>query len=148
MQTRAPIIENDSQRSTATRFEGTDKQTGFTSRALLAVPMQIKDRVLGVIEVVNRKDGLPFVEDDQNRPPTAVLKAEKLIRSDQVHMLVGGVLASTGYALAPVSSREKVVYLPSVAAADDLTQRDSSKYPYLVRDESKPDLLSEILKAK
>ena len=34
--------------------------------ALLAVPMQIKDRVLGVIEVINRKDGLPFVQDDQN----------------------------------------------------------------------------------
>lgn len=74
-----------------------------------------------------------IVEDDQNRPPTAVLKAEKLIRNDKVHMIVGGVLASTGYALAPVSTREKVVYIPSVAAADDLTQRDSSKYPYLVR---------------
>jgi len=65
MQTRAPVIENDGQRS-VTRFEGSDKQTGFTSRSLLAVPMQIKDRVLGVIEVVNRRDGLPFVEDDQN----------------------------------------------------------------------------------
>jgi signal transduction histidine kinase/putative methionine-R-sulfoxide reductase with GAF domain len=66
VQARMPVIENDSQRSTATRFEGTDKQTGFTSRSLLAVPMQIKDRMLGVIEVINRKDGLPFVEDDQN----------------------------------------------------------------------------------
>jgi signal transduction histidine kinase len=28
--------------------------------------MQIKDRVLGVIEVINRRDGLPFVEDDKN----------------------------------------------------------------------------------
>jgi signal transduction histidine kinase len=28
--------------------------------------MQIKDRVIGVIEVINRRDGLPFVEDDQN----------------------------------------------------------------------------------
>ena len=28
--------------------------------------MQIKDRVLGVIEVINRRDGLPFVQDDQN----------------------------------------------------------------------------------
>jgi signal transduction histidine kinase len=28
--------------------------------------MQIKDRVLGVIEVINRRDGLPFVIDDQN----------------------------------------------------------------------------------
>ena len=48
-------------------------------------------------------------------------------------MFIGGVLASTGYALAPVSTRDKVVYIPPIAAADDLTQRDSAKYPYLVR---------------
>ena len=65
MQLRAPVIENDGQRS-PTRYDVPDKQTGFTSKSLLAVPMQIKDRVLGVIEVINRKDGLPFVEDDQN----------------------------------------------------------------------------------
>ena len=47
-------------------------------------------------------------------------------------MLVGGVLASTGYALAPVSTREDV-YIASVPAADDLTQRDIAKYPYFVR---------------
>src|SRR5260370_16064100 len=74
-----------------------------------------------------------ILEDDQAKPPTGVLKAEKLIRQDQVHMFVGGVLASTGYALAPVSTRDKVVYIPSIPAADDLTQRDSDKYPYLVR---------------
>jgi signal transduction histidine kinase len=65
VQLRAPVIENDGQRSTA-HYDAPDKQTGFVSRALLAVPMQIKDRVLGVIEVINRRDGLPFVEDDQN----------------------------------------------------------------------------------
>ena len=65
VQLRAPVIENDGQRSPA-HFGIPDRQTGFTSRSLLAVPMQIKDRVLGVIEVINRKDGLPFVEDDQN----------------------------------------------------------------------------------
>ncbi|HJR81376.1 MAG TPA: GAF domain-containing protein [Anaerolineales bacterium] len=65
VQLRAPIIENDGQHS-PNRYGVPDKQTGFISRSLLAVPMQIKDRVLGVIEVINRKDGLPFVEDDQN----------------------------------------------------------------------------------
>jgi signal transduction histidine kinase len=65
VQLRAPVIENEAQRSTA-HYDGTDKQTGFTSRSLLAVPMQFKDRVLGVIEVINRRDGLPFVADDQN----------------------------------------------------------------------------------
>ena len=74
-----------------------------------------------------------IVEDDQAKPPTSVLKAEKLIRQDQVQMIVGGVLASTGYALAPISTRDKVVYIPSIPASDDLTQRDSDKYPYIVR---------------
>ena len=65
VQARAPVIENDAQRSIS-RFDDTDKQTGFATRSLLAVPMMIKDRVLGVIEVINRRDGLPFVTDDQN----------------------------------------------------------------------------------
>ncbi|MEP7136906.1 MAG: GAF domain-containing protein [Chloroflexota bacterium] len=66
VQTRAPVIENDAQRSVFRSNVETDKQTGFYPRSLLAVPMMIKDRVLGVIEVINRRDGLPFVADDQN----------------------------------------------------------------------------------
>ena len=48
-------------------------------------------------------------------------------------MLVGGLLASSGYALAPVSTADKTVYVVPVSAADDLTQRDLSKFPYMVR---------------
>ena len=74
-----------------------------------------------------------IVADTQAKPATAVLQAEKLIKQNHVNMLIGGVLASTGYALAPVSTREKVVYISSIAASDDLTQRDAAKYPYFVR---------------
>jgi branched-chain amino acid transport system substrate-binding protein len=74
-----------------------------------------------------------IVEDEQGRPDTAVTKAKKLILQDKVHFFIGGLLASTGYALAPVSSAEKVMYISSVAAADDLTQRDLPKYPYFIR---------------
>ena len=74
-----------------------------------------------------------IVEDEEGKPPVGVRKAEKLARQDNVHMLVGGLLASTGYAIAPVSSRLKTVYVLSIAAADDLTQRDLDKYPYIVR---------------
>ena len=66
VQLRAPVIENDAQNSTARSNVDIDKQTGYVPRSLLAVPMQIKERVLGVIEVINRRDGLPFVNDDQN----------------------------------------------------------------------------------
>jgi signal transduction histidine kinase len=50
----------------STWFASTDKTTGFITRSILAVPMQVKESVIGVLEVINRKDGLPFVEDDQN----------------------------------------------------------------------------------
>jgi branched-chain amino acid transport system substrate-binding protein len=74
-----------------------------------------------------------IVEDDQAKPDTGVTKAKKLILQDKIHIMVGGVLASTGYALAPVSTGDKTVYLPSVPASDDLTQRDLPKFPYLIR---------------
>jgi branched-chain amino acid transport system substrate-binding protein len=74
-----------------------------------------------------------IVEDSTGKPDTAVTKAKKLILSDKVHLLVGGVLATEGYAIAPVSTNDKTVYIASVPAADDLTQRDLPKYPYMIR---------------
>ena len=74
-----------------------------------------------------------IVEDNQGKPDTAVTKAKKLVLSDKVHMFVGGLLASTGYALAPVSNEEKTLYISPVPSADDLTQRQASKYPYFFR---------------
>src|SRR5262245_6517703 len=47
-----------------------------------------------------------IVEDEQAKPDTAVTRAKKLTLQDKVHLLVGGLLASSGYALAPVSSAE------------------------------------------
>ena len=62
--TRGPVIENDVKHSAGWNAN-TDEKTGFMTRALLAVPLQIRDNVMGVIEVINRRDGLPFVEEDQ-----------------------------------------------------------------------------------
>src|ERR1044072_1425821 len=56
-----------------------------------------------------------IVEEDPGRPDTGVTKPNKLILSDKVHMLVGGVLATTGYALAPVATRAKMLYIGSHA---------------------------------
>ena len=63
--TRGAVIDNDAQ-SSGSRHADTDQQTGFVSRSLLAVPLLVKDRVIGVVEVINRRDGLPFGNDDQN----------------------------------------------------------------------------------
>jgi branched-chain amino acid transport system substrate-binding protein len=74
-----------------------------------------------------------IVEDDQAKPDVGVTKAKKLILQDHVQMFIGGILAPTGYALAPVSTAEKTMYISSIPAADDLTQRQIDKYPYFVR---------------
>jgi branched-chain amino acid transport system substrate-binding protein len=74
-----------------------------------------------------------IVGDTQAKPAVAVLQAEKLIKQNHVNMLIGGTLASTGYALAPLSTREKTIYVSSIPASDNLTQRDADKYPYFVR---------------
>jgi len=73
------------------------------------------------------------VEDNQGKGDAAVTKAKKLVLSDKSQIFIGGLLASTGYALAPVSNEEKTLYIPSIPAADDLTQRQIAKYPYVFR---------------
>ena len=53
------------------RFSGRiDASTGFSTRNLICVPLKVRERVLGVIEVVNRADGSSF-----SRADAEVLKA-------------------------------------------------------------------------
>jgi branched-chain amino acid transport system substrate-binding protein len=53
-----------------------------------------------------------IVEDDQGKPDTGVTKAKKLILQDKVHMFIGGLLASTGYALARKPSTFRQCHRP------------------------------------
>src|SRR5262249_31848495 len=46
-----------------------------------------------------------IVEDSIGKPDAAVTKAKKLVLQDNGQMLIGGLLASAGYALAPVRTR-------------------------------------------
>lgn len=65
VKTQRPVIANNVQQTTSWSAS-TDQTTGFVTRAILAVPLQVKEHAIGVLEVINRKDGLPFVEDDVN----------------------------------------------------------------------------------
>jgi signal transduction histidine kinase len=62
---RSPVIVNNVA-ATSTWNSTPDKQTGYSTRAILAVPMEVKGRIIGVIEIINKKDGNPFTGDDQN----------------------------------------------------------------------------------
>lgn len=92
-QTRSVIIENDVQHSSQ-HFAAVDQQTGFVSRALMAVPLIVKDRVIGVLEVINRKDGLPFGEDDKNLLMAFASQAAVAIENARLYTLTDQELSA------------------------------------------------------
>ena len=91
--TRKPVIENE-EHTSSSRFKGVDQQTGFVSRSLLAVPLQAKDRVIGVVEVINRRDGLPFVQNDQTLLTAFAGQAAVAIENARLYTLTDQELAS------------------------------------------------------
>lgn len=45
-------------------YSGMDQRTKFTTKSILCVPMKSRDRVIGVVEVVNKVGGGSFTQDD------------------------------------------------------------------------------------
>jgi len=91
--TRQPVIENDVRRSPYWN-ESIVKPTGFVTRSILAVPLLIKDRVIGVIEVINRRDGLPFIEEDQTLLTAFAGQAAVAIENARLYTLTDQELAA------------------------------------------------------
>lgn len=58
-----PYIENDAEHSPY--FSGqVDKQTGYTTRKLICVPLKVQNRITGVIEVLDKMSGEDFDTSD------------------------------------------------------------------------------------
>lgn len=45
-------------------FAKSDESTGFQTRSIIAVPMKVKDKTIGVLEAINRADDTPFTTED------------------------------------------------------------------------------------
>ena len=73
-----------------------------------------------------------IVEDDKGTVDGDVSMAKKLILQDKVDMLVGAVLGTAAYALAPISTQEKTLFIGTITTGDDIAQRQSDKFPYTV----------------
>ncbi len=68
-----------------------------------------------------------IVEDDEAVPATGLTKSRKLVEKEEVHIMAGGLMASTGYALAPYIDSKDIPMTYPVMAPDDLTQRQRAK---------------------
>jgi len=78
-------------------------------------------------QVAGRKIEL-IVEDDEATPATSLTKTRKLVEKDGVHVMSGGLMASTGYALAPYIDSKEIPMTYPIMAPDDLTQRQRAKW--------------------
>lgn len=82
-----PLIVRDAQ-SDKRWFRDLDAE--FVTHSIIAVPMVSRGKVIGVIELLNRRDGAPFDEDDENlltafasNAAIAVENARLFTRTDQ-----------------------------------------------------------------
>jgi sigma-B regulation protein RsbU (phosphoserine phosphatase) len=63
-----------------------DESFDFTSKSILCVPLRVKGKVLGVLEVINKKDGGTFNEADLNLLYTFGDLASIAIENTRLHM--------------------------------------------------------------
>jgi len=69
-----------------------------------------------------------LVEDDEANPATSLTKTRKLVEKDGVHLMTGGLMASTAYALAPYIDSKEIPMTYPIMSADDITQRKIPKW--------------------
>ena len=60
-----PIIVDDVRRD-GRWFSGVQEKSGVVTRSLIAVPMSSRGRLIGVLELINRRDGKPFNAQDRD----------------------------------------------------------------------------------
>ena len=78
-------------------------------------------------QVAGRKIEI-IVEDDEANPAVGLTKTRKLVEKDGVHLMTGGMMASTGYALPPYIDSKEIPMTYPVISSDDLTQRKIPKW--------------------
>jgi signal transduction histidine kinase len=87
-----PIIVNDAERDPRV-FRFTDQNTGFVSHSIMAAPLRVKERILGVIEVVNRRDGRGFDANDQTLLQAFASQAAVSLENARLYTLTDQALA-------------------------------------------------------
>ncbi len=83
-ETGAPVIVNDVLKDKRW-FSAVDRETEFQTQALLAVPMRIQDRSIGVLEVINRRDHGPFDDEDSSLLATFAAQAAVAIENARLY---------------------------------------------------------------
>lgn len=65
-----------------------DKQTGFATKSIIAAPLNISGKAIGVIEVLNKRKGVTWTEGDKELLIIIGLQAAQVIKNAQMHRRV------------------------------------------------------------
>ncbi|MCJ7624947.1 MAG: GAF domain-containing protein, partial [Anaerolineaceae bacterium] len=93
VKTGKPVIVNDVYKS-QDWYEKSDQETGFVTRSLLVVPLEAKDTILGVIEVINKKDESPYNREDEQLLSAFAAQATIAIENARLYTMTDQALES------------------------------------------------------
>ena len=85
-ETGIPVIVNEA-KDDPRHFTKIDEDTGFVTKSILCVPLLTHEKIVGVLEVFNKKSG-PFTEQDQQLLSSIADYAATAIENAQLHQSV------------------------------------------------------------
>ena len=94
-----PLIVNDAAQDP--RFDkGVDKNTGFVTRSVICVPLVVQRNIIGVIEVLNKRDGSNFSRQDLETLVSVSATAAIALENTRLHQVILDAYKNTIRALA------------------------------------------------
>ncbi len=139
-------------------FKGADKKSGFVTRSMICVPMRLKDKIIGVLQVLNRTGDIPFNEHDvemlenmANQAVSAIENARLYENIQKVYLSTIEVLATAIDAKDPYTQgHSRRVTLYSVAIAEELNMNrkeiENVRYAGLLHDVGKIGIKDSIIR--
>jgi signal transduction histidine kinase len=99
-----PAVVNDV-RSDPRFNKGIADAIDFPTHAILCVPLRVRDKMMGVIEVVNRLDGSPFNEDDAELLSAVANQAALVLENSRLYEVLSERVVQSESDLAATNRR-------------------------------------------
>lgn len=94
MKNKKPALVEDVQKDE--RFYAQiDRASGFKTSSMLAVPLDIRGRVIGVVEMINKRDGSGFTERDQEIASAFAAQAAVAIENARLYLKLADALVES-----------------------------------------------------
>jgi sigma-B regulation protein RsbU (phosphoserine phosphatase) len=94
MKNKKPALVNDVQKDE--RFYAQiDRASGYKTRSMLAVPLDSRGRIIGVVEMINKRDGAGFTERDQEIASAFAAQAAVAIENARLYLKLADALVES-----------------------------------------------------